>query len=141
TPVGDGAVAGERAEVAPSGDVARSQIEVEPGRAERTASELEALGVVAEQTEVPGAGPGRDAGADRFDETGDRFGREPVEIRRRGLLEFGAVLGVGIAAEAVHDDQQDLRVRGLDQSPDVHSLTVPPLPLLAAAPFDDGRSS
>jgi hypothetical protein len=68
---------------------------------------------------------GGDAGSDRLDEAGHALGREPVEVRRVGLLELGAVLAVGVAAEPVHDDEQDLRVRGLDQRRDVHAVTVP----------------
>src|SRR5262245_65689079 len=61
--VGDGAVGGERAQVAAGRDVARPQLEVEAGRAERAATELEPFGVVPEETEVPGPRAGGDAGA------------------------------------------------------------------------------
>ncbi len=123
--VGDRPVGGERAQVAAGGDVARSQLEVEPGRAQRAAAQLEALGVVAEEPEMAGPRTRRDAGPDRLHEPGRPFGGEPVEVRRGRLLELGAVLAVGVAAEAVHDDEQDLGVRGLDQRRDVHAITVP----------------
>ena len=118
--VGDGPVGGERAQVAAGGDVARSQLEVEPGRAQCAAAQLEALGVVAEEAEVTGPRAGRDAGTDRLHEPGRPFGGELIEVRRRRFLELGAVLAVGVAAEPVHHDEQDLGVRGLDQRRDVH---------------------
>jgi hypothetical protein len=123
--VGDGPVGGERAQVAAGGDVARSQLEVEPGRAQRAAAQLEAFGVVAEEPEVTGPRAGCDAGTDRLHEAGRPFGGELVEVRRGRFLELGAVLAIGVAAEPVHDDEQDLGVSSLDQLRDVHVVTVP----------------
>ena len=120
-PVGDRAVRRQCGEVAAGGDVAGFQLEVETGGRQRTASELELLGVVAEQAEVPGARPGRDAGADRLDEAGAAVGGEPVEVGGDGFLELGAVFGVGVTAEAVHHDEEDLGVGGLDQFGQVHA--------------------
>ena len=74
---------------------------------------------------MSGSRAGRDAGTDRLHEPGRPFGSELIEVRRGRFLELGAMLAVGIAAEAVHDDEQDLGVRGLDQRRDVHAITVP----------------
>ena len=73
---------------------------------------------------MPGPRTGGDAGSDRLDETADAVARQRVEVRRDGLLELGAVLGVGVAAEAVHHDEQDLRVGRLHQRRQVHAKTV-----------------
>ena len=70
---------------------------------------------------MAGARPGRDAGPDGLDEAGAAVGGEPVEVGGDGLLELGAVLGVGVAAEAVHHDEEDLGVGGLDQFGQVHA--------------------
>ena len=45
---------------------------------------------------------------------------ELVEVRGGRLLELGAVLGVGVAAQPVHHDEEDLGVGGLDQRREVH---------------------
>ena len=124
-PVGDRAVGAEGGEVAAGGDVAGAELEVESGGGERAAAELELLGVVAEQPEVTGSRAGRDAGTDRLDEPGGALADELVEVRGGRFLELGAVLGVGVAAEAVHHDEQDLGVGGLDQRRQVHAITVP----------------
>ena len=121
-PVGDRAVGRQRGEVAAGGDVAGLELEVEAGGRQRAATELELLGVVAEQAEVAGARPGRDARPDGLEEAGAAVGGEPVEIGGDGLLELGAVLGVGVAAEAVHHDEEDLGVGGLDEVGQVHAL-------------------
>jgi hypothetical protein len=68
---------------------------------------------------------GCDTGTDRLHEPGRPFGSELIEVRRVRFLELGAVVAVGVAAEAVHDDEQDPGVRGLDQRRDVHAITVP----------------
>jgi hypothetical protein len=118
--IGDGAVGRERAQVAAGGDIAGAQLEVEAGGAQGPPAELEVLGVVAEQPQVARPRAGRDPRADRLDQPGDAFGRQPVEVRRRRLLELGGVLAIGVPAKAVHDDQQDLRVRRLDEGGQVH---------------------
>ena len=38
-----------------------------------------------------------------------------------GLLELGAVVGVGVAAQPVHHDEEDLGVGRLDQRREVHA--------------------
>ena len=122
--VGDGAVGVEGGEVAAGGDVAGAQLEVEAGGGERAAPELELLGVVAEQAEVAGARAGGDAGADRFDHARGALAHELVEVRGVRLFELGAVVGVGVPAQTVHHDEQDLRVGGLDQRREVHDLNA-----------------
>ena len=62
-----------------------------------------------------------DPGADGVDEPGDALACELVEVRRGGLLELGAVLRIGVAAEPVHHDEQDLRVGRLDEGREVHA--------------------
>ena len=69
---------------------------------------------------MTGPRAGRDAGTDRLHEAGRPFGGELVEVRRGRFLELGAVLAIGVAAEPVHDDEQDLGVSSLDQLRDVH---------------------
>ena len=45
-------------------------------------------------------------------------------LRRDRFLELGAVVGVGVPAEAVHHHEEDLRVGGLDQRREVHALNA-----------------
>ena len=124
-PVGERAVGAEGGEVAAGGDVAGAQLEVEAGGRQRAAPELELLGVVAEEPEVTGSRAGRDAGPDRLEHAGGAFAHELVEVRGGRFLELGAVVGVGVAAQPVHHDEQDLGVGRLDQRREVHAITVP----------------
>ena len=122
--VGERAVGAEGGEVAAGGDVADAQLEVETGGGERAAPELELLGVVAEQAEVPGTRAGRDARTDRLEHPRGALAHELVEVRGGRFLELGAVVGVGVAAQAVHHDEEDLGVGGLDQRREVHAATL-----------------
>ena len=64
-PVGDRAVGASVARLPRAATSPATQLEVESGRRQRAAAQLELLGVVAEQAEVAGARPRRDARADR----------------------------------------------------------------------------
>ena len=119
-PVGERAVGAEGGEVAAGGDVAGAQLEVESRGRQRAASELELLGVVAEEPEVTGSRAGGDAGPDRLEHAGGALAHELVEVRGGRFLELGAVVGVGVAAQPVHHDEQDLGVGRLDQRRQVH---------------------
>ena len=134
-PVGDDATGSEGGEIAAGGHIARLELEVEARRRERAAAELELLRVVAEEAEVARSRARRDAGADRLAEARDPLGREPVEVRRDGLLELGAVFGIGVATETVHHDEQDLGVGRLDQIGQIHAF---PLSALRAGPLGHG---
>ena len=123
-PVGDGAVSAEGGDVAAGRDVTGLELEVEPGGGEGAAPELELDGVVAEQAQVAGAGAGGDAGADGLRQPCDALGREAVEVRGDGFFELGAVLGVGVPAEAVHHHEEDGGVGRLDQLGQVHGASV-----------------
>ena len=119
--VGERAVGAEGGEVAAGGDVADPELEVETGGGERAAPELELLGVVAEQAQVSGTRAWRDAGTDRLEHPRSAFADELVEVRRGRFFELGAVVGVGVATQTVHHDEEDLGVGGLDQRREVHA--------------------
>ncbi len=108
TPVGDVAVVVERGQVAAGRDVAGSQVELDPRRRQDPATELVLLWVVAEQGEVAGAGPDGHPGHQRIQQPHRALRRQPVEVRRARLLQLGVELAVGVAAEAVEHEQQDL---------------------------------
>ena len=95
-----------------------------PAADERAAPELELLGVVAEEPEVAGTRAGGDAGADRLEHAGGALAHQLVEVRRGRFLELGAVVGVGVAAQPVHHDEEDLGVGRLDQRREVHDQTL-----------------
>ena len=59
---------------------------------------------------MPRAAAGRDAGRDGDVAAERARPRERVEVRVRGALERGRLAGADGAAEAVHDDDEDLRV-------------------------------
>ena len=63
-------------------------------------------------------------GTDGLEHPGGALAHELVEVRRGGFLELGAVFGVGVAAQPVHHDEQDLGVGGLDQRREVHALNA-----------------
>ena len=55
---------------------------------------------------------------------GGALAHELVEVRGVRLLELGAVIGVGVPAQPVHHDEEDLGVGGLDQRREVHGPTL-----------------
>ena len=99
----------EGAEVASRRHVARVQRHAEARGAERSSAQQEPDGVVAEQREMSGAGARRDPGPDRFEEPRHPFRRELIEVRRRRVLELGALALVRHPAQTVDDDEEDAR--------------------------------
>jgi len=110
--VGDPAVVGEGGEVDARGHVARLQLEADPGGRERPAADLVGERVVAEQAQMTGAGPGRDAAGDRVVQAEGALAGEPVEVGRARLGQLGTSLDGPVAAQAVHDQQQRLAALG-----------------------------
>ena len=108
-PIDDGALGIERAEVPPRGHVAGMQRHAETRGAQRPASQHEPEGVVAEQGEMPGTGARGDPGADGLEQPRDPSRGEVVEVRRRRVLELGALALVGHAAQSIDDDEEDPR--------------------------------
>ena len=89
---------------------------------------LYALGVVAEEREVAGAAARRHAVGDRHRQAAEALLRQPVEVRNMRLLQLGAAALVRQAAEAVDDEQQDLRVAGdgqFAQQFEIHAGILP----------------
>jgi hypothetical protein len=110
--VDDPAIAGEGGEVDARGHVAGLQLEADPGGRQSAAADLVGERVVAEQSQVPGAGPGRDPAGDGVVQAQGALAGEPVEVGRSRLGQLGAPLDGPVAAEAVHDQQQRLAALG-----------------------------
>jgi len=89
----------EGGQVAARRNVAGLELDVEAGRRQRAPAELVLERVVAEQPEVTGARPWRDAGADGLDQAGRARRRQPVEVRRLGFLQLAASRRRGVPAE------------------------------------------
>ena len=101
------AVVVEEGQVAACGHVAGLQREAGADGGEDTAAEVVAPRVVAEQGQVPGAGADGDARSGWFGQSGDASGGKRVEVGRVGVLELGAPVGLGVAAESIDDEQED----------------------------------
>ena len=109
--VGDEALVVDGAEVAAGGQVFATKVEVDAEGFEDAAADAVLQRVVAEEGEMAGAAAGRDAVADGHGEAADAVGGEAVEVDGVRLFELGAAgLGIGQAAEAVDDEEDDFGV-------------------------------
>ena len=110
-PVGDAALGVQGTEVAASGHVLRLEVEVDAERLEYASAHGVAQRVVAEEGEVAGAAPGRDAMGDGYRQAAGALGSEAVEVGSIGGLKLAAAgLRTGQPAQAVDDGEHDLRL-------------------------------
>jgi hypothetical protein len=110
----------QRAQVGARRDVTRLQIEPQSGRAEDASSQLVLERVVPEQRQVAGAGAGSDAGADGVEESRHPPRGQAVEVGGGGFLQLRRVVFIGHPPEAVHHDEDDLRVVPDEQAGEIH---------------------
>src|SRR5581483_9052321 len=100
------------AEVAARGDVRRLEVEVDAQRLEHAAPNGVAHRVVPEERQVPGPAARRHAGGDGHRHAADALLRQPVQAGDVRLLQLRASALVRQTAQAVDDEEQDLRVAG-----------------------------
>ena len=116
--IGDQAVGPERAEVAAGGHIVWPQLKANAGGLKGATADFEGQRIVAEEPEMAGAGPRRDARQHRHARPEHTRLRQGIEIGGRGRLQFRqSARLLGKPAEAVCHEHHDLGVVFLRKFP------------------------
>jgi hypothetical protein len=107
-PIDNDAIAIYRTQVAPDGDIARSEVELNAKRFEHTSADPVSQGIVSEQRQVARTAPGRDSPAyGQVEPEISRLGQR-IEIGSAGCFQFGRAACLSRqSTESIQDQEQN----------------------------------